>query len=72
MRELFADFSRQDPVEGKRMLEEFQVLLGKFCVRDAVARLRPLLPRKLQYHLIDRIDRPSEADFYLLPVPEEG
>lgn len=46
---------------------ELRVLLNRFTPREAVARFRPLLPQPLRFDLIDQLDRPIEADLYVLP-----
>ncbi len=49
--------------------KELSALLEKFSPREAIARLRPLLPAAWRYDLIDQIHSPIEADLYRLPAP---
>ena len=53
-----------------RIEKELESLLQLFQPREAIARLRPLLPESLRFKLVDQLRRPIEADLYLLPFCE--
>ncbi len=48
------------------LTSELVELLERFTPRDAVARFRPLLPTASRYRLVEQIQEPLPADFYLL------
>ncbi len=59
-----------EPAQLTRISDELESLLQLFSPREAIARLRPLLPESLRFNLVDQLRKPVEADLYLLPFPE--
>lgn len=49
------------------ILAELEILLRRFSPREAIARLRPVLPNHLRYQLIDQLTSPVGADVYRFP-----
>ncbi len=74
LRERICDFyaveSNLEPKQLVRIKDELESLLHLFQPREAVARLRPLLPESLRFTLVDQLHKPVEVDLYLLPFAE--
>ena len=68
--EFYESDSDLDQTQLTRIDNELQTLLKLFSPREAMARLRPLLPERLRFSLVDQLRKPVEADLYLLPFPE--
>lgn len=70
LKEILLDLSLVGKVsreEVEQSLREMRELLATFTPREAVARLRPMLPEPIRYHLVDQLDHPLEAEVYVLP-----
>jgi len=59
-----------EPAQLTRISDELESLLRLFSPREAIARLRPLLPESFRFNLVDQLRKPVEADLYLLPFSE--
>ncbi len=68
--DFYAMESNLEPRQLVRIKDELESLLQLFQPREAVARLRPLLPESLRFSLVDQLRKPVEADVYILPFAE--
>lgn len=64
--QLLTDMDRLEQARWLNAKQELTTLLERFTPRDAIARLRPLLPARARYELIEQIEKPLAADVYRL------
>lgn len=55
--------------DSQPAIMELREMLHRFSPREAIARLRPLLPPGLRYQLVESLTQPVEADVYTFPEP---
>ena len=68
--DFYAIESNLETSQLNRLSDELESLLRLFQPREAMARLRPLMPESTRFKLVDQLRKPVEADLYLLPFCE--